>query len=70
MIDNFLERLVEEEEAITQILDDVKHMIITPQQEEEFLKAVDCHICNDTLGADRDREHCHLTGLFRGGSSQ
>ena len=40
-------------------------MAITPQQEEEFLKTVDCHICNEILGADRVRDHCHLTGLFR-----
>ena len=66
MIEKFVERLVEEEEAITQILDDIKHMIITTQQEEEFLNAVDCHICNEILGADRVRDHCQLTGLFRG----
>ena len=66
VIENFLQRLVEEEEAITKILDDVKTMIITPQQEEELIKTVDCHISNVFLVADRVRDHCHLTGHFRG----
>ena len=57
---------MEEEQEITQILDDIKPMIRTPQQEEEFLKTVGCHICNEDLGADRVRDHDHLTGLFRG----
>ena len=32
VIEIFLERLVEEEQEITQTLDDIKPMIITPQQ--------------------------------------
>ena len=25
-----------------------------------------CHICNEELGKDRVRDHCHLSGKFRG----
>ena len=25
-----------------------------------------CHICNEELGHDRVRDHCHLSGKFRG----
>ena len=25
-----------------------------------------CHICNEELGEDRVRDHCHLSGKFRG----
>ena len=25
-----------------------------------------CHICSEKLGNDRVRDHCHLTGKFRG----
>ena len=25
-----------------------------------------CHICNEELGKDKLREHCHLCGKFRG----
>lgn len=41
-------------------------MVITPEQEESFLKATHCHICNLELHADRVRDHDHVTGLYRG----
>ena len=25
-----------------------------------------CHICKEELGKDRVRDHCHLSGKFRG----
>ena len=25
-----------------------------------------CHICNEELGKDKVRDHCHLSGKFRG----
>ena len=31
-----------------------------------FFRAKLCHICDEFLGADRVRDHCHLTGKFRG----
>ena len=43
-----------------------KKMIITPQQEAEFLKARNCHICGNDLCDDRVRDHDHVTGLYRG----
>ena len=41
-------------------------MVITPTQEQDFRNAVTCHICGDELGADRVRDHDHLTGEYRG----
>ena len=29
-----------------------------------------CHICNEELGKDRVREHCHLSGKFRGAAHE
>ena len=29
-----------------------------------------CHICNEELGKDRVRDHCHLTGMFRGAAHE
>ena len=29
-----------------------------------------CHICNEELGEDRVRDHCHLTGKFRGAAHE
>ena len=41
-------------------------MTITEDQEREFQVASDCHICGNPLGADRVRDHDHMTGLYRG----
>ena len=41
-------------------------MIITAQQEQEFRTADDCYLYKQPLGADRVRDHCHMTGLYRG----
>ena len=29
-----------------------------------------CHICNEELGKNRVRDHCHLTGKFRGAAHE
>ena len=29
-----------------------------------------CHICNEELGKDRVRDHCHLTGKVRGAAHE
>jgi hypothetical protein len=43
-----------------------KKMIISPEQEREFMNAADCSICGELLGEDRVRDHCHITGHYRG----
>lgn len=39
---------------------------LTPLEELEFASASDCHICKKELKQDRVRDHCHLTGKYRG----
>ena len=29
-----------------------------------------CHMCNEELGKDRVRDHCHLSGKFRGAAHE
>ena len=41
-------------------------MILTEDDEEMFDEATTCHICDEELGEDRVRDHCHITGKFRG----
>ncbi|KAK3731226.1 hypothetical protein QZH41_004694 [Actinostola sp. cb2023] len=65
-VDQFLESLLEEEKRINEILKVVEPMVITGDEERVFQQAEDCHICGDPLGADRVRDHDHLTGLYRG----
>ena len=41
-------------------------MFLTEEDIDKFEKATKCHICDKPLGKDRVRDHCHLTGKFRG----
>ncbi|XP_028417042.1 uncharacterized protein LOC114541307 [Dendronephthya gigantea] len=65
-VDKFLECLEEEQKYIQEKLDWVEPMRIEREEEQAFQDAVNCHICGFELGADRVRDHCHLTGKYRG----
>ena len=39
---------------------------LTPEEEYEFEQATVCHICELPLAGDSVRDHCHLTGRYRG----
>ena len=39
---------------------------MTPEDEERFVNANECHLCGETLCDDRVRDHNHFTGKFRG----
>ena len=65
-VDKFLECLEEEKKYIQEKVDCVEPMRIEREEEQVFQDAVNCHICGYELGADRVRDHCHLTGKFRG----
>ena len=41
-------------------------MILTDEDKEDFENSTNCHICDGELGEDRVRDHCHLSGKFRG----
>ena len=43
-----------------------KNMRITTEEEQDFQKATVCHICENLLLLDKVRDHCHLTGKYRG----
>ena len=43
-----------------------KRMIFGKKDKELYDSATVCHICEGELGADRVRDHCHLTGKYRG----
>jgi len=43
-----------------------KKMIFTEADEKKFTAATTCHICEKMLREDRVRDHCHLSGKFRG----
>ena len=39
---------------------------LTPEEDYEFEEATVCHICELPLLKDRVKDHCHLTGRYRG----
>ena len=41
-------------------------MEISEEQEEQFNNAINCHLCNNILGADRVRNHNHLNDEYLG----
>jgi len=63
----FLHSLVKGVEDIYQrFLGKPKKMIFTAVEEEIFNSSTSCHICGGQLGEDKVRDHCQLTGKFRG----
>ena len=39
---------------------------LTPEEDYEFQEATVCHICETPLLGDSVKDHCHLTGRYRG----
>ena len=57
------------EEVIKQIYNQTKFakkIIHTYKDQKNFISAAVCHICEGELNEDRVRDHCHLTGKYRG----
>ena len=66
VVDKFFDKIIEEEYRIKDILKNPQPMHLTREEEQAFQQADDCHICDQPLGADRVRDHDHLTGDYRG----
>ena len=63
----FVERLEDDIRRLYNEFKFPKKMILTEQDEINFRKAKNCHICEKPLGKGTPvRDHCHLTGKFRG----
>ena len=43
-----------------------KKIVMTDEDEKNYNDAKVCHICKENLGNDKVRDHCHLTGKYRG----
>src|SRR5688572_27922348 len=43
-------------------------MIFGKKDKKLYYSDTVCHICEGELGDDRVRDHCHLTGKYRGAS--
>ena len=64
--EHFLESLQEEESKIKSVLADPKVMRMTREDWLTFRIAENCHVCDKPLEGDSVRDHCHITGEYRG----
>ena len=62
----FVNMLEEDVKSIYKRFDKPKKMLFGAKEREEFDEATECWICHGELGLDRVRDHCHLTGKYRG----
>ena len=67
-IEDFLQKLLKCGDKIRKVLDNEKKMIITTDEEKAFQKCKVCNICDMKFKQDdvKVRDHCHITGLYRG----
>jgi len=62
VVEEFLKRLQQESEKIVSVLKTVKPMNLSPDEQISFLRTEVCYLCDEPLGADRVRDHDHITG--------
>jgi hypothetical protein len=64
----FLEQLEEVSRAVKKIYKDIVPMSLTPLEEEAYQEATECYICKGAFTEVdyKVRDHCHITGQFRG----
>ena len=70
----FMEAMLEEVKYCKRIMKKEfnKPLRMTKEDEEEFQKANECHICNIKYTNEdvKVRDHCHITGKYRGSANQ
>ena len=62
----FVNMLEEDVKSIYKRFGKPKKMIFGTKEREEFDGATECWICHGELGLGRVRDHCYLTGIYRG----
>jgi hypothetical protein len=62
----FLEHLSREETKIKRTLSNPAFMEMTPKDTTTHETAQDCDVCEKPLNGDSVRDHCHITGKYRG----
>ena len=64
--EHFLQAIQGEERRIKEVLDNPKRMRMTGEDWQAYNAANTCHVCDKTLDGDSVRDHCHITGKYRG----
>ena len=65
-VDHFLQAIIHEKDEIAEKLNIFKPMDLNEKQEKSFQEATPC-ICNRRLYTDKVRDHCQLSGVYKGG---
>ena len=67
-INKFIWWIINQNKQIKEIITNHfnSELIMTAQHEEIYNNSPICWICNEELNADKVRDHCHVTGKFRG----
>ena len=67
-INNFIKWIFTQQERINQIINNHfnKKLKMTIEDENNYQNSQDCWICNKKLDKDKVRDHCHITGKYRG----
>ncbi|XP_044019500.1 uncharacterized protein LOC122859882 [Aphidius gifuensis] len=67
-IEWFIKELEELSHNVDNILENIKPMNLTFDEELQFFNATKCHICKKLFTAEniKARDHCHLSGVYRG----
>ena len=64
--EHFLRALQEEERGIQKVLAKPQDMRMTRADWESHRTASSCHVCDKPLEGDSVKDHCHITGKYRG----
>ena len=67
-ISKFIKWIFAQQEKINQIIKEYsnKKLTMTIDDEQRYNYSEICWICNEKLYTDKVRDHCHITGTFRG----
>ena len=64
--EHMLKALQEEENKIKEVLSNPKAIRMTQEDKQAHEDATNCHVCAKPLEGDSVRDHCHITGKYRG----
>ena len=66
-VEMFVRKLQEEAELLFHdyIATPQQRLALTGAELRSFHTAINCHICNQSLGGEKVRDHCHIVGSYR-----
>ena len=65
-VEHFLNAIKNEEQKIKDVLAKPKKMKMTGEDWKNYRKTTKCHVCEKPFNGDSVKDHCHITGNYRG----